>query len=256
MILGYRVSSVCLLTLLLLFVSGCKGNAPRPPAAAAAKSPSNLPPIDPATTATISGVVTFQGAAPKAEQIDMSADPACKGDTTWQPIVVDNGRLANVLVYVKDGLSDRTFAPPTDAVTIDQRGCRYIPRVAAAMAGQPVEFLDHDPTMHNIHPMPKNNKEWNQAEQPDGKPVRRIFDNPEVMIPIKCNQHPWMKMYLNVMSNPFYAVTGPDGAFTLKRLPPGTYTIAAVQEKLGEKTQTITVAPKEDKQGVAFSYQY
>jgi plastocyanin len=253
MIFAYRVSSVCLLTLSLFFFSACT-KSPAPETDNSAKTAFNLPPIDPATTATISGVVTFSGTVPKPQQIDMSADPACKGDTTWRPIVVDNGKLANVLVYVKEGLGDRTFEAPATAVTIEQKGCRYIPHVAAAMAGQTVEFLDQDPTMHNIHPMPKNNPEWNQAEQPGGKPIRRTFDNPELMIPIKCNQHPWMKMYLNVMSNPFYAVTGPDGAFTLKGLPPGTYTIAAVHEKLGEKTQTVTVAPKEDKQGVAFAY--
>jgi len=253
MIFAYRVLSLCLLTLSLLFVSACN-NPPRPPADAAVKPAAKLPPIDPATTATISGVVTFQGAVPKPEQIDMSADPACKGDTTWQPIVVDKGNLANVLVYVKEGLGERTFTPPATVVTIDQKGCRYIPRVAAAMAGQTVEFLDHDPTMHNVHPIPKNNPEWNQAEQPDGKPIRQTFDNPELMIPIKCNQHPWMKMYLNVMSNPFYAVTGPDGTFTLKGLPPGTYTVVAIHEKLGEKTQTIPVGAKEEKIGVKFAF--
>ena len=187
MIFAYRVSSVCLLTLSLLFFSACKSNAPRPPAGAAAKPASKLPPIDPATAATVSGNVTFEGTVPKPEQIDMSADPACDGDKTWQPIVVDNGRLANVLVYVKEGLGDRTFDPSASAVTIEQKGCRYIPHVAAAMAGQTVEFLDHDATMHNVHPMPKNNQEWNQAEQPGGKPIRRTFDNPELMIPIKCN---------------------------------------------------------------------
>ncbi len=254
MIFAYRVSSVCLLALSFLLFPACN-NAPRPSAIAAAKPAANLPPIDPATTASISGVVTFSGAVPKPEQIDMSADPACNGDKTWQPVAVDNGHLADVLVYVKQGLGERTFDPPASVVTIEQRGCRYIPHVAAAMAGQTVEFLDQDPTMHNVHPMPKNNKEWNQAEQPGGTPIRRIFDNPELMIPIKCNQHPWMKMYLNVMSNPFFAVTGPDGSFTLNGLPPGTYTIAAVQENLGEKTQTITVGPKEDKQGVTFAYQ-
>ncbi len=219
-----------------------------------AESSTNLPPIDPATTAAISGTVSFAGTPPQPEKIDMSADPACKGDNSWRPIVVNGGRLANVLVYVKSGLGERKFDPPSTKLTVEQKGCTYRPHVAAVMAGQPVEFLDDDMTMHNVHPKTKNNKEWNEAQHANGGSVTRTFQNPELMILVGCNQHPWMRMYLSVMSNPFYAVTGTDGSFTLKGLPPGTYTVAAVQEKLGEKTETITVGPKDDKQGVTFGY--
>lgn len=236
-----------------LFFTAC--NRPSQSETQAPKQAPHLPPIDPATVATISGVVNFEGTPPAPQHIDMSADPSCNGNNTVTSAVVTKGHLANVVVYVKDGLNGRKFDPLQDVVIIGQKNCAYEPHVAAVMAGQPVEFLDDDATMHNIHPMPKHNKEWNQAQQANGGTIKRSFENPELMMPIKCNQHPWMKMYLSVFDNPFFAVTGKDGSFTLKGLPPGTYTIAAVHEKYGEQDRTITVGPKDDKQGVTFDFQ-
>jgi plastocyanin len=242
-----------LVTLFFSFSLGCsKGNSPQ--AQAADNSRPKAAPIDPATTATITGTITFEGTPPKPKAIDMSNDPGCKGQATSEQVVVDDGHLANVLVYVKDGLGNRTFDPPQQSVTIKQEGCRYVPHMAAVMTGQPVRFEDADPTLHNIHPMPKQNREWNQSQMPNSGPLDKTFSTAEMMIPIKCNQHPWMHMYLSVISNPFFAVTGKDGKFTLQGLPPGTYTVAAVQEKYGEKTQTITVGAKDDK-NISFSYQ-
>ena len=190
----------------------------------------------------------------RPQKIDMSADSGCKGQNQSEVVVAKDGRLANVLVYVKDGLGSRSFPTPTQKVTIAQQGCRYIPHVAAAMVGQPVEFLDNDDTMHNIHPIPRNNKEWNQSQMPNGGAFARSFTAAEIMIPVKCNQHPWMKMYLSVLSNPFFAVTGPDGSFSLHGVPPGTYTLAAVHEKYGEQEIKITVGPKDNKQGITFDF--
>ncbi len=184
----------------------------------------------------------------------MSADSGCRGENQSEAVLVEDGHLANVLVYVKDGLGGRNFSPPADKVTITQEGCRYRPHVAVAMAGQPVEFLNRDDTLHNIHPIPKNNTEWNQSQMSNGGSFAHTFANPEVMILIKCNQHPWMKMYLSVMSNPFFAVTRRDGSFELKGLPPGTYTIAAVHEKYGEQDMKIAVGPKDNKQDVTFNF--
>lgn len=184
----------------------------------------------------------------------MSNDPGCKGHAESEQVVVNDGHLANVLVYVKQGLPVAAYPVPSEAVSIKQEGCQYVPHMAAVMVGQPVKFQDADQTLHNIHPMPKNNPQWNQSQMPNSEPLQKSFSRPELMIPIKCNQHPWMHMYLSVLSNPYFAVTGPDGKFTIKDLPPGTYTLAAVQEKYGEKTQTITIGPKEDK-NVNFSYQ-
>src|SRR5581483_3654152 len=187
---------------------------------------------------------------PAPQKIDMSQDPACGNQTHFdESLVVDQGKLANVLVYVKDPFhtADVYFPPPANPVVIEQKTCRYQPHVAAAMTGQIVEFINDDDTTHNIHPMPKNSRQWNEAQMPKAEPIKKTFNQPEIMIPIKCNQHPWMRMYLNVLDNTFFGVTGPDGRFEIKGLPPGTYTIAAVQEQLGEQDMQVTVRPKESK---------
>jgi plastocyanin len=210
------------------------------PAAAAA-------PIDPATAASVSGTVTFDGAAPKPVKIDMSQDPACKGNNQSETLVADGGKLANVFVYVKEGLGDRTFDAPKDPVELNQEGCRYHPHVLGVMVGQKIEIKNDDPTTHNIHPTPANNREWNESQPPKAPALEKDFGREEIMLPVKCNQHPWMKMYINVSKTPFYAVTGADGKYEIKGLPPGDYTLAFVHEKLGEQTQKITLAAKDSK---------
>jgi plastocyanin len=204
-------------------------------------------PIDPATVATISGTVKFDGAPPKAAKIDMSQDPACKGMNEAEAVVVSGGDLANVFVYVKDGLGSRTFDVPKDAVILDQSGCKYHPHVLGVMAGQTVQIKNDDQTTHNIHPTPKDNREWNESQPPAAAPLEKNFARKEIMLPVKCNQHPWMKMYVNVVKSPFYAVTDKAGKYEIKGLPPGDYTIAFVHEKLGEQDQKVTVAPKDSK---------
>jgi plastocyanin len=204
-------------------------------------------PIDPATVATVSGTVKFDGPAPKASKIDMSQDPACKGGNEAENVVVNGGDLANVFVYVKEGLGTRTFDVPTTPVVLDQSGCKYHPHVLGVMAGQTVQIKNDDQTTHNIHPTPKDNREWNESQPPSSPAIEKNFAREEIMLPVKCNQHPWMKMYINVVKNPFYAVTDKDGKYEIKGLPPGDYTIAFVQEKLGEQDQKVTVAAKDSK---------
>jgi plastocyanin len=199
---------------------------------------------------TITGTVKFSGAPPAPQPIDMSQDPGCKSSTVSETYVVDNGNLANAIVYVKDGLGNYAYTAATQPAIVDQAGCRYHPHVLAVRTNQPVKFLNSDPTSHNVHPTPgrdSRNEEWNESQQPKGEPITRQFSSPELMMAIKCNQHPWMKMYLSVFKHPFFAVTDKDGKFELKGLPPGTYTVAVVHEKLGEKTQQVTIGAKETK---------
>lgn len=245
--------------LLLLAIAGCGKKATEDQSTSESKAGDTKAstPIDKSTVASVSGTAKFEGTAPKAQKLDMSQDPACAKmgkDVTSETVVADNGNLANVFVYVKEGLGARTFDVPKEKVTLDQRGCRYVPHVLGVMAGQTVEILNSDDTTHNIHPSPKDNKEWNESQPPKGAPLDKNFARQEVLIPVKCNQHPWMKMYLGVVKHPYFVVTGKDGSFTIKDLPPGDYTLAAVHEKYGEQTMKLTVQPKTDVKDHVFTF--
>jgi plastocyanin len=245
-----RVLVITATLCVLLAFAACNKNTEQSNNGAAEQQAQPAPaatPIDPATVATVSGTVKFDGSAPKAAKIDMSQDPGCKGANEAENIVVNGGDLANVFVYVKDGLGSRTFDVPTKPVVLEQSGCKYHPHVLGVIAGQTVQIKNSDQTTHNIHPTPKDNREWNESQPPSSPAIEKNFAREEIMLPVKCNQHPWMKMYINVVKTPFYAVTDKDGKYEIKGLPPGDYTIAFVQEKLGEQDQKVTVAAKESK---------
>jgi plastocyanin len=236
----------------LVLLAGCgkKESAEgQPDATPTASAPAAAPatPIDPATVASISGTVKLDGEAPKAAKIDMSQDPACKGTNVAENVMTSGGHLANVFVYVKEGLGSRTFDVPKEAITLDQSGCKYHPHVLGVVVNQTIKIVNSDPTTHNIHPTPKDNREWNESQPPSAAPLEKTFAREEIMLPVKCNQHPWMRMFVNVTKSPFFAVTGPDGKFEIKGLPPGDYTIAFVQEKMGEQDVKVTLAAKDSK---------
>jgi len=206
-------------------------------------------PTDAAAAGSLKGTAKFEGAAPKPARIDMSSDPSCAQAhptpaTTEDIVIGANGGLANVIVYVSDGLGNLTFEPPQHPAVIEQKGCQYKPHVLALQANQKLDVVNSDVTTHNIHPMPNNNREWNKT-QPHGMPIEETFARAEIAIPVKCNVHPWMRGYIAVFKHPYFAVTGKDGGFDLKNLPPGTYTITAWQEKLGTQSQKITVGAGE-----------
>lgn len=244
------------LVLLAAFVCGCTKEGQRPAATTSSEKPKQTLQVDPSTAATLSGTVSFEGAAPKSEKLDMSQDPACimggAPDNFAQAYVVSkDAKLANVYVYVKE-MDNYSFPAPKEELFVDQNGCRYIPHVAGVVAGQTVRFKNSDPALHNVHPAAKTNAQWNISQQPRGEDIVKTFDHAELMIPIKCNQHPWMKMFLHVSSHPYFAVSGADGKFEIKNLPPGEYTIAALHERLGEKTMKIKVEGKTAKADFAF----
>lgn len=209
--------------------------------------------VDPTTAGEVSGTVTLSGAAPKMKAINMSQEAACASQHSTpvlseEVVNGDKGALANVIVYVTSGAENYSFPTPSDPVEIDQKGCQYHPHIVGLQAGQTLSVVNDDPTTHNIHPVPKDNREWNESQPPGSAPITQSFARPEVPIPVKCNVHPWMKAYIGVFANPYFQVTGKDGAFDLKNLPPGTYTIVAWQELYGATPpQTVSIGPKETK---------
>jgi hypothetical protein len=210
------------------------------------------PPPTATGAANVRGIVRFEGTVPKPKVINMSADPSCSrqhpSPAFTQEVIADSkGNLQDVVVFVAEGLGDRTFDSPTQPVVVEQKGCMYMPHVLAVRANQPLHVVNDDPTSHNIHPTPTNNREWNKAEPP-GSSLDESFAREEIAIPVRCNVHPWMHGYVAVFKHPFFAVTGKDCSFDLSGLPPGTYTLKAWHEKLGTSTQTITIGANENRE--------
>ncbi len=257
-----RVSSLLSMAVAVCLVQGCKPkDAPQPnestPAATTAAPAPQAAPIDRATLGDVSGTIHVTGKPPAAVKIDTSMDPACSmsgaADFTSEQYVVNGGKLANVYVYVKSGPAAAMSAGPSNTapVVLDQKGCRYTPHVIAVMRGGSVSFQNSDVTMHNIHTMPTvvGNEAIDVSQGPKGAPVTKQFKDPEVMMPVRCNNHPWMNAFINVSATPFFAVSDASGHFDLKGLPAGQYVLGAVHEKLGEQTLNVTVPAKGSAKG-------
>ena len=215
--------------------------------------------LDLSQAGNVTGKVTFSGQASRPARLRMGADPNCEAAHSspvyfQQVEVSESGTLNNVFVWVKQGLEGYRFDPPKEPVTLDQKGCLYRPRVFGVQTRQDIQIRNSDLTTHNIHPLPQNNREWNQSQPAQGAPLLRSFPRQEIMVPVKCNIHPWMRSYIGVVLHPYFAVTGPEGAFQLKDLPPGEYTLEAWHEKLGTTEQRVTIGPSEAKK-VDFSFQ-
>ncbi len=235
-------SLVLFSSLAVLMMAACGGGSED-----SAPAPSAAPAAPPAAVgnATVSGTVTLASGEDMDITIQMNADPVCaglhEGDVQSETMVIDDeGNLANVFIYVKSGLSG-SFPAPSQAAIISQKGCLYTPHVLGLQVGQTLKVVNQDPTLHNVHASPKENAEFNQAQPFQGMELERTFDSTEVMIPFKCDVHPWMSAYMAVLDHPFFAVSATDGSFSIEGLPAGTYTLEAWHEVLGTQSAEATV---------------
>lgn len=213
--------------------------------------------VNPETAGSITGRITFEGEVPPAKELPVQGNPECSviahGKILSEELIVKDGNLANVFVYVKEGLPDISFAPPAEPVEVANFKCAYVPHVTGAQVHQPVRFINKDATLHNFHAYPKNQPGWNMGLPFEGMKQTKKFGTPEVMIPLKCDVHPWMIGYIGVLPHPYFAVTGEDGTFEIKNLPPGSYVIEVWHETLGTQTVSVTVGVKETKE-VGFKF--
>lgn len=250
-----RKSLVCSASLVgLLFAVACGGDessAPSGPSPAAPAAPAA--PAGPVTgTSGVTGSIAFEGEAPKLLKISMGADPICQAahdGPVYADIVTvnDNDTLRDVFVYVQSGLSGKTYPVPSEEVIFDQSGCQYMPHVLGMQAKQTLKILNSDDTLHNVHALPAKNKQFNYAMPKFLKTKTAIFDNPEVMVRVKCEVHPWMGAWIGVLDHPFFSVSDDTGAFSITGLPAGDYTIEAWHEKYGQVTQQVSLGDDEVK---------
>jgi plastocyanin len=202
---------------------------------------------------TVTGTITFAGKPPALKPLSMDADPACakkhSGPVPAEMLVLGNGNtMANVILWVSKGLpAGKTYPAPKTPVTLDQKGCVYVPHAMGIMIGQPYRILNSDGILHNIHTLPKINRSFNRAMPATSKETSTTFDKPEPIFQIKCDVHPWMSAYIGVFEHPFFATSGPDGKFTIAGLDAGTYVISAWHERLGTQTATVTVSGSDTK---------
>jgi len=199
-------------------------------------------------TGSLSGTVHFQGKAPDLRPIVMDKDRVCANEQTGTVLAEDgrvnaNGTLPNAFVYIsKAAGSNLSTTAPSNSVTLTQKGCTFVPHVLGIMVGQPLQVVTEDPTTHNIHiNATKGNRDWNVSQQPGTPSITTRFSQSAIMVPVRCNIHPWMEAYIGVVNNPYYAVTGDDGSFLIRNVPPGDYTLSVWTATFGTQERSVAV---------------
>lgn len=210
-----------------------------------------------ARAADIVGTITFKGTPPPEHTNNLiMGDPTCgkmysTPPTTHFYVVGKDGEFADVVVSLKDadgkditGKSTGAGAPPA---LLDQKGCLYTPQILAVQTGQKLLARNSDQCVHNVHcdPTVPGNVERNEPQMPGGPDLTFTFPKPEMFLKFECDVHSWMFAWVSVFDNPYFDISGTEGKFTIKNVPPGKYTIVAAHHKAGTQTQEVEVADKD-----------
>lgn len=182
------------------------------------------------------GEARFLGEPPARRPLPLSGAAGCGGDAPLsEALIVTAGGVANVLVHARSGLAPQPIAPaPAAPVVLDQANCLYAPHVVALRAGQRLEIRNSDGVTHNVNAKPQRSERFNLSQTPGAKPLEAHFERGELSIPLSCDIHPWMSARVHVLEHDAFALSGLDGSFTIRGLPPGRYRFEALHEALGE----------------------
>ncbi|MFA6235969.1 MAG: urate hydroxylase PuuD [Bacteriovorax sp.] len=196
---------------------------------------------------SVSGTINFLGTPPKGKKLTLPGGCNSSGDVYSNEIIVNNGKLQNVLIRITKGLEGKTFTDvPKDAALLDQKNCQYSPRVLAVRVGQKVDFKNSDPIFHNIRSVTQSNKNFNIPMPKKDQRITMVFDKPEIFLQSKCSVHPWMGAYIAVMDHPYFSVSDKKGEFKIMNLPPGKYTLEAWHEVFGTQTVELEIQDGHD----------
>ena len=196
------------------------------------------------------GVVKYEGPRSKMRSIRMTEKGGKPSDCRklykgplldQNRVVSEKGELANVFVYVSEGLKEKSYPLPEKAALMNQDRCMFEPRVQGIQVGQDFMMKNSDPLIHNVRSFSMRNRPFNVAQPPKTPDRKKVFKRKENEIMIQCDFHPWMKAYIFVMDHPYFAVTNAKGEYSIKGLPAGKYTLTAWHEELGEQEAEITV---------------
>lgn len=229
--------------LLAILGAATAAAAPGPGKGATTASPARTAKTAKAARAgTVTGHILFQGKPPARARLVRDTDPVCaRTPRLDEAVVVTAGKLRDVHVRIKTGTAG-THSAPAAPVIVNQSECMYTPRVVGLMEGQALHIGNGDPTYHNVRGTKHERTEWNLGQPPRAPAiVRESPGKAGEVVTLRCDVHPWMRAYAVITDHPYFDVTGEDGAFALRQVPPGSYTIEAWHPTLGLKSATITV---------------
>ena len=203
--------------------------------------------------AAVVGVIKFDGPRPERKPIVMIANKGGKPDECSElhktPVLYENaivsekGELANVFIYVKNGLEKKSYPVPTEPAVFDQTKCMFRPHIQGVRVGQEFVMRNSDPMLHNVRSYAFRNRTFNIAQPVDSAERKKVFKKPERAIKMGCDIHQWMTAYVFAMEHPFFAVSNEKGQFKIAGLPAGEYTLAAWHEEFGTQEAKVTVDP-------------